>query len=131
LAEVVGVHRGSVAAWESGTQDPSGDNLLRLSRALDTTPAHILYDEREIDFSRSAITLVETWEAAAAYLNSTGKPPQVAEAEVLIRCAGQVREAIERYQSGDGPREPASDPEKVAERGRQSIEEVPPEALQD
>ena len=42
LAERVGVSRGTVAAWEGDAQQPSGDNLLKLANALESTPEYIL-----------------------------------------------------------------------------------------
>ena len=42
LARRVGVHRGTVAAWESGSQEPTGKNLIALARVLETTPEMIL-----------------------------------------------------------------------------------------
>lgn len=42
LAERVGVSRGTVAAWEGDAQQPSGDNLLKLADALESTPEYIL-----------------------------------------------------------------------------------------
>lgn len=48
IAEEVGVHSGTVTAWETGKQKPVGDNLLSLARMFGTTPEYILHgDEAE------------------------------------------------------------------------------------
>jgi len=102
-----------------------------LSRALDTTPGALFYADAQLDLAKSVDKLTETWEQAAQYLRMKADPDSLEEAAVLERVASQVSEVIERYRAGTDLRESPSDPEKVAERGRQSIGEVPPEALQD
>ena len=42
LADELGVHKGTVAAWEGDTQKPEGENLIKLAEALSTSPDHIL-----------------------------------------------------------------------------------------
>jgi len=42
LAGLVGVHRGTVAAWESDAQEPRGENLIGLAEVLETTPQFIV-----------------------------------------------------------------------------------------
>jgi transcriptional regulator with XRE-family HTH domain len=49
LARDVGVVKGSVAKWETDVQVPTGENLVRLARALETTPAAILGGEERAE----------------------------------------------------------------------------------
>jgi transcriptional regulator with XRE-family HTH domain len=49
LAGMVGVSRGTIAAWEGGSQTPTGPNLVRLAQALDTTPEFIMTGRSEIE----------------------------------------------------------------------------------
>ena len=132
LAEELGLSRGTVAAWERGHQMPYGENITKLSRRLGATPAHILYGGAAApDLAERILEMGERWRAASEYLRSKGDATSLEEADALIRCAEQVREVVERYRSGEDLKGPLSDPERVAERGRESIGEVPPEALQD
>lgn len=48
LADEVGVHKGTVAAWEGDTQQPDGQNLIKLAGALRTSPEAIL-DEASVE----------------------------------------------------------------------------------
>ncbi len=45
LAELMDVSRQAVTKWETGQTAPSSENLLRLARVLDTTPAALLAEE--------------------------------------------------------------------------------------
>ena len=47
LAETLGVHQTTVAAWEIGRQKPEGDNLARLAVVLGSTPEALLSDGSE------------------------------------------------------------------------------------
>lgn len=47
LAAAVGVHKGTVAAWETDRQVPEGENLERLAAALGVTPELIIAGEAE------------------------------------------------------------------------------------
>lgn len=47
LAAATGVSKGTVANWETGIQLPSGDNLVRLGRALEASPSYILSGEEQ------------------------------------------------------------------------------------
>ena len=47
LADTLGVHQTTVAAWEIGRQRPEGDNLVRLAEVLGSTPEAILGESAE------------------------------------------------------------------------------------
>ena len=47
LAETLGVHQTTVAAWEIGRQKPEGENLARLADVLGSTPETLLSDGSE------------------------------------------------------------------------------------
>jgi transcriptional regulator with XRE-family HTH domain len=47
LADTLGVHQTTVAAWEIGRQRPEGENLVRLAEVLGSTPEAILADGSE------------------------------------------------------------------------------------
>jgi transcriptional regulator with XRE-family HTH domain len=42
LADKIGIARGTVAAWEGNTQEPSGENLENLAKFFGVTPRYIL-----------------------------------------------------------------------------------------
>lgn len=105
IAEVVGVSRTTVAAWEGNVQEPTGQNLLNLARRLGTSPAEILYGVHQQSLVRDAQVQVDTWRAAARYLRSSDRPGVVEEADVLERCADQMEEVIRRFVEEDQPEE--------------------------
>jgi transcriptional regulator with XRE-family HTH domain len=43
LAKLVGISSQALANWEHGKFQPAGDNLIKLSNALNTTPEYIVF----------------------------------------------------------------------------------------
>ena len=49
LADAIEVSKSTVAAWEGDAQLPAGENLLKLAKALHTTPEYLLHGDSRPD----------------------------------------------------------------------------------
>lgn len=100
LADRVGVSRFAVTGWETGRTLPSGTNLTNLSAVLGVSPGWILYGESAID-AFEVEELAERWESDARTMRDwdRGSP----QAEVLLRCAADVRELARQKRAAIPP----------------------------
>ena len=85
MAEALGVHLGTVTAWEIGKQRPEGENLDRLAELLDVSPDYLLHgteserggDELELgEIEPMAVELFGSFDRLVRYMEGIGPPGQ-------------------------------------------------------
>lgn len=97
LAAAVGVSKSTVAAWETDAQTPSGDNLVKVARALQTTPEHLLRGNVS-DNLEQATEWVATAEGTVRFLG--GIAPAGEQQEIKKDILELMRRAWQEMGSG-------------------------------
>lgn len=91
LGRIVRVARGTVAAWETDVQVPSGENLLRLADALGAAPEDILHGDAVREPAPSYGEQPDVYRLVVRYLERVGPP---GEGEALKRDFIEVEKRV-------------------------------------